>query len=191
MMHVFNALEKLHKSPMPLALQSYYDAKSNGAFPPRPVNPVFSQYPANPPRQPADNRAGGSIPVIVEGSNEQSSTPGAEYVDLSHLLRQNQNMPKVVHPAQEYSDLIPVFLSNTESQPVVNTSQNVPAILDDTSPQPSQPVQFQLIMDDDQSSIGLASATEEIDSSLAMLSQHLKSMCTAGERRRSSRVARS
>jgi hypothetical protein len=29
MMHVFNALEKLHKSPMPLALQSYYDAKSN------------------------------------------------------------------------------------------------------------------------------------------------------------------
>jgi hypothetical protein len=54
--------------------------------------------------------------VIVEGSNEQSSTPGAEYVDLSHLLRQNQNMPKVVHPAQEYSDLIPVFLSNTESQ---------------------------------------------------------------------------
>jgi len=39
--------------------------------------------------------------------------------------------------------------------------------------------QFQLIMDDDQSSIGLASATEEIDSSLAMLSQHLKSMSVA------------
>jgi hypothetical protein len=34
-------------------------------------------------------------------------------------------------------------------------------------------------MDDDQSSIGLASATEEIDSSLAMLSQHLKSMSVA------------